>query len=430
MLTRAGHALIVAALALLTLGMGSANPVLIGLSAIPLAAFLLAATEALPEIRQARLDVPTRARAGDVLDVTAHLDVAETDGLVVATVRLPSEFDLVEGENTRLLDVTPGEPATFEFKVRAAKRGRFDVGPLEAAAVPTGGVRSTQTTPVAEATALEVNPGLVPIRRLRAMRGTAATLAPDEDEARVGLKTTDFRELREYRFGDPPRSVNWKATARLGPATDTPLVNEYEVEGRKAVWFLVDAGRHMAIGTDVENGFELAVAATSGLALSYLDRGYKVGLYAYNTDKQDPLYPDVGHQQYLKVQRRLARLAPGEEDEGPLEAVLRCRSWLLETAPMVVFVTRTEIDTDELEQAIRRIRAMDPDRKRPVIVIEPQAYHLVPGDEAEDATAELLEHLARPRHQRLRQLGAVVLPWNPEHEPLERLLFRGVMHHR
>lgn len=430
MFTRAAHALLVAAITLFTLGLGSANPVLLGISAIPLAAFILGWTERLPSIEAARLEVPERARAGDVVDVHAHLEPGDVSGLVVASVHLPPEFDLVEGENARIIEIEPGKTASFSFRARAAKRGRFEIGPLEVAPVAAAGIQSTRTEPVTDPQRLEVNPGLIPIRRLRAMRGTATTLAPEEDEARIGLKTTDFRELREYRFGDPPRSVNWKATARLGPATETPLVNEYEVEGRKAVWFLLDAGRHMAVGTNVENGFELGVAAASGLALSYLDRGYKVGFQTYNTEQGDPLYPDVGHTQYLKIQRRLAGLTPGDADEGPLEAMLRSRAWLVETAPMIVFITRTEIDTAQLEEAIRRIRAMDPERKRPVIVVEPQAFHLVPGDEAVQGTSRLLEHLARPRHQRLRRLGAVVLPWDPEKEPLERLLFRGVIPHR
>lgn len=430
MLTRSAHALIVAALAMLTLGLGSANPVLIGLSALPLAAFVLGVTEGVPTVTGAEIDAPPRARAGDVIDVHARLSTEGEPGIVAASVHLPEPFDLIEGENTQLIEVEGGTSSTFTFKVRAAKRGRFEIGPLEAAPVPAAGIRAATTEPVASAQPLEVNPGLIPIRRLRAMRGTAATIAPEEDEARIGLKTTDFRELREYRFGDPPRAVNWKATARLGPATDTPLVNEYEVEGRKAVWFMFDAGQHMAVGTNVENAFELGIAAASGLALSYIDRGYKVGFYAYNTGREDALYPDVGQKQYLKIQRRLAKLKPGGEDEGPLEAVMRCRSWLVEIAPMIVFITRTEVDTRRLEDAIRRIRAMDPDRKRPVIVIEPQAFHLVPGGEAVEGTSRLLEHLARPRHARLRRLGAVVLPWNPEREPLERLLFRGVIPHR
>lgn len=428
MFTRAAHALLVTALSLLTLGLATANPLIVGFSVFPLIAIAVSTTEGPPDVTGAELDLAERVRAGDVVDVQVELEVPG-GGLVASHVDLPDEFDLVEGDNTRLLEAEAGQAST-SFKVRAAKRGRYEIGPVRAAGVPLTGLRSSPMEEQAPARALEVDPGLIPIRRLQAMRGTAATLAPDEDQARVGLKTTDFRELREYRFGDPPRAVNWKATARMGPATDTPLVNEYEVEGRQAVWFMLDAGEHMSVGTTVENGFELAVAAVSGLALAYIDRGYKVGFYAYNVDESEPFYPDVGQKQFLKIQRRLATMEPGDTEEGPLAAVERCRSWLVSSAPMTVFVTRTEVDTQRLEAAIRRIRAMDPEAKRPVVVIEPEAYHLVPGGEAVQVTSDLLDHLSKPRHQRLRDLGAIVLRWNPEREPLERLLFRGVLEHR
>lgn len=427
MLTNAGHALVIAALALLTLGLGTANPLLVALTVFPLAAFILGLTEPLPRVASARLEAPVRARAGDTVEVKARVTFkADAEGPVAVRVNVPDAFDLVEGSNVALLDAKRGGVGVVGFKVRAARRGRFKMGPIVAATVPAAGVRSVEARTVAEGVPFVVNPGIVPLRRLRSVRGTSATLAPEGDQARVGLRTTDFRELRAYRFGDPPRSVNWKATARLGPAVEKPLVNEYEVEGRKAIWFMLDAGKHMAVGTTVENGFEMGVTAVSGLALSYVDRGYKVGFYAYNGTREDPLFPDVGAKQFKKLQRRLSTLAPGVADEGPVEAVLRCRSWLLSIAPMVVFVTRTQVDTARLEGAIRRVRSLDPSKKRPVLVLEPQPFHLVPGGVVEDHTSTLLGYMAKRRHERLRALGAIVVPWNPEEDSLERLLFEGV----
>jgi uncharacterized protein (DUF58 family) len=424
-LTRAGHALVVAALALLTLGLGTANPLLVGASSLPVVALALGLADPAASFARARLEVPDRVRAGDLVTVRAHVTAGDDGGPAAVRVDLPDSFDVVDGADARLVDLDPGETTTVAVTARAPKRGRVDVGPVQAAPLHAAGLRAAETRTLADAERIDVDPALASLSRLREIRGTATTLAPEGDDARLGLRTTDFRELREYRPGDPPRNVNWKATARLGPAADAPLVNEYEVEGRKAVWFFLDAGRHMAVGTTVENGFEQAVAAAGGLALAYLDQGYQVGLQTYNGGADEPLYPDAGEGQARRVQDRLADLAPGEADEGPVGAVERCRSWLAQVSPMVVFVTRTETDTARLEGAIRRIRGLDSDR-RPIVVVEPQPFHLVPGDETERATARLLEHLARPRHERLRALGAIVLPWNPEREPLERLLFRGV----
>lgn len=427
MFTRAAHGLLLVATTLLVFGLGTANPLVLGLAAIPLTTALVGLAEPTARVTSARIDVPERARAGDVVEIRVHLET-EGSGLLAVSVPLPGPFALAEGTNAVLLDADePRQEHTFAFKVDVAKRGEHDVGPVQAAPVPRHGLRSREVRPVGDSAPIHVRPGLIPLRRLRRLRGTAASVGAEEDAARMGLKTTDFREIREYRHGDPPKAVNWKATARLGPAADRPLVNEYEVEGRQAVWFLLDAGRHMAVGTSVENGFEAALSAASGLSLAYLDRGYRVGLHAYNTDAGDPVYPDVGDKQFHKLQRRLSRLAPGDTDEGPLQAVVDSQAWLVQHKPMVVFLTRTDVASDELEEAIRRINAMAGEDPQPVVVIEPLAHHLVDGDEATHQAARLLDHEIQPRHDRLRRLGAHVIGWNPREEPLERLLFQDVV---
>jgi uncharacterized protein (DUF58 family) len=425
MLTRAAHGLLLVATTLLVFGLGTANPLVLGLAAIPLTTALVGLAEPTARVTSARIDVPERARAGDVVEIRVHLET-EGSGLLAVSVPLPGPFALAEGTNAVLLDADePRQEHTFAFKVDVAKRGEHDVGPVQAAPVPRHGLRSREVRPVGDSAPIHVRPGLIPLRRLRRLRGTAASVGAEEDAARMGLKTTDFREIREYRHGDPPKAVNWKATARLGPAADRPLVNEYEVEGRQAVWFMLDAGRHMAVGTSVENGFEAALSAASGLSLAYLDRGYRVGLHAYNTPGE-PLYPDVGDKQFYKLQRHLARLRPGEADEGPLEAVLASRSWLTQHNPMVVFLTRTDVATGDLEAAVQRLNAMAGQRPRPIVVIEPLAHHLVDDDPVAEPVARLLDHQARARHETLRRAGARVVPWNPREEPLERLLFEGV----
>jgi uncharacterized protein (DUF58 family) len=423
--TRAAHGLLLVGTTLLVAGLGTANLVLVGLSALPLVTALVGLAETPPRVRDVEIEAPSEARAGDLVDVSVHL---ETDGrgLVALSLPLPDPFSVPEDPNLALLAASE-DAHTVSVKVRTAKRGRHELGPAQVAPVPQVGLRSKPAQPVGEAATIDVHPALIPLRRLQRMRGTAAEVGADEDAARIGLKTTDFREIREYRFGDPPKAVNWKATARLGPAADRPLVNEYEVEGRQAVWFLLDAGRHMAVGTSVENGFEAAVGAASGLAMAYLDRGYRVGLHAYNTDAGDPVYPDVGDKQFHKLQRRLSRLAPGDTDEGPLQAVVDSQAWLVQHKPMVVFLTRTDVASDELEEAIRRINAMAGEDPQPVVVIEPLAHHLVDGDEATHQAARLLDHEIQPRHDRLRRLGAHVIGWNPREETLESLLFQDVV---
>src|SRR5918992_900974 len=74
-------------------------------------------------------------------------------------------------------------------------------------------------------------------------------LATDNRLSQIGVlqvrrrgEGTEFHQLREYREGDPPRAIDWKATAR----TARLIAREYEDEKDQRVLLLIDCGRRMA----------------------------------------------------------------------------------------------------------------------------------------------------------------------------------------
>ena len=92
---------------------------------------------------------------------------------------------------------------------------------------------------------------------------------PVIDVAKIGVATTDFREIRNYVYGDPVKNINWKATARCTSPQAWPLTNEYEVEGKKTVWIFQDASRFLEVGTDIENAFEYCLEAANSVDLLF-----------------------------------------------------------------------------------------------------------------------------------------------------------------
>jgi len=80
---------------------------------------------------------------------------------------------------------------------------------------------------------------------------------PINDMAKIGVATTDFREIRNYVYGDPIKNINWKATARSSSPEMWPLTNEYEVEGKKTVWLFLDTAGELEIGTNINNAFDI-----------------------------------------------------------------------------------------------------------------------------------------------------------------------------
>ncbi len=86
-----------------------------------------------------------------------------------------------------------------------------------------------------------------------------AWLAGDHRLQEIGIKTyqqrgegTDFKQLAEYRYGDPVRHIDWKATLRLGK----PIIREFQDERDQCILLLIDCGRRMR-ADDRQNGVRL-----------------------------------------------------------------------------------------------------------------------------------------------------------------------------
>lgn len=435
MLTRAGLTLLLAGLALLTGGLAVGNLYWATLSLVPLSVLLAGLALDAPGGIRATLAVSKAApRQGEDLLVEVEYEVARGAGAVELHVPLPDAFELKEGRNVHLVAKPFRAPARgrFSFTVRAAKRGQHEVGPLLAESIHGAGIRAPAKGPAAPALRLDVKPEHAPVRRIRGLPGLARQMFPDNDAAVAGIQTNDFREIREWSFGDSMKSVNWRATTRQAAfhaGASLPLVNDYEREGKKSVWLLLDAAPHMKVGTSLDNSFEQAIKAASGIAQFYLDRGYRLGAYVYNHDRSAFFYPDVGKRQLLRWQRAVTRLDTGRDaSEGLLKAVERSHRFLLQEKPLVVVVTRMGRADESFFQGLRKLRAVTGRRRRrlPVLIVSPVVHASVPNpaEYGPDVVA-LLRRRDRPLVQRARRSGARVIEWDPSRSRFEAVLLRG-----
>lgn len=103
--------------------------------------------------------------------------------------------------------------------------------------------------------------------------------------AEIGVRMTrmpgqgrEFERLREYRYGDEIRHVDWKATARQREL----ITREFTVERNQNVVFMVDCGRFMRNETDGISYLDRAL--NSAIMLSYiaLGQGDNVSLLAFS----------------------------------------------------------------------------------------------------------------------------------------------------
>jgi uncharacterized protein (DUF58 family) len=235
-----------------------------------------------------------------------------------------------------------------------------------------------------------VRPRPSSLHRLRDPRVTSRIPMPLGALQPIGVTTTDFKEIREYRDEDQFRHINWKATAKREDTLNSiPFVNDFEKEGRKTVWLFLDAREWMRTGSTIENAFEYAIQATLGISQFYLARNCGVGISFYNY--RDEILPDSGRRQSFRIARQLITVETvaarcGIDREVALaEAVESIRGHLRGTSPF--FIVITMIGKDNIADLVGGIRAVwkySPRGVRPqIMVLHVRGYELAVAEECE-----------------------------------------------
>ena len=382
------------------------------------------------DIQLIAAELPSRAGVGEIIEIRYRLLLKSGIGIVTLHQDVPPNFSLQQGSNLRVFWKSwKAKEYVFIYSLRCSKRGQYSFLPVKWETNHLLRMRPTQYGQVGETQELNVEFKLLNLRRIHSLRGLAAEVNPVMDMAKIGVATTDFREIRQYHPGDPIKNINWKATARLTNPDSWPLTNEYEVEGKKTVWIFLDASKSMEVGTEIRNAMEYSLEAAQAILYFYLDRGYRVGMYVFN-NKQQLFYPETGKKQFVKITRELIKIQAGAKSAEFPAAIEKCRSYILGYNPLCVVITRLDSRfADNIIQGVNLLRKMRgrSRHKLPVMVVNVPGYTLLEGSGTYDENASILMQLnSRPRIQGLRRMGASVVNWNPNRQGLAATLMKMV----
>lgn len=110
-----------------------------------------------------------------------------------------------------------------------------------------------------------------------------------------------FAEVREYRYGDDIRGIDWNVTARTG----SPHVKIFEEERELTLMLVVDVSASADFGTRGRMKSELAAELCGVLAFSAIKNNDKVGLILFSDRIEKFVPPRKGRRHVLRVLREL-----------------------------------------------------------------------------------------------------------------------------
>jgi len=196
------------------------------------------------------------------LTVTVHDDA----GPLCETQRLPQQISLL-----------PWKEATVSYNVRPHQRGAT-VMPAVHLRFPTRLNLWTRQTVRDCPTPVRIYPDIRAVYRYELMASRNRLSEIGVRMQRMPGQGREFERLREYRYGDEMRHVDWKATSRQRQL----ITREFNVERNQNIVLMIDCGRFMRAETDGISYLDRAL--NSAIMLSYiaLGQGDNVSLMAFS----------------------------------------------------------------------------------------------------------------------------------------------------
>jgi uncharacterized protein (DUF58 family) len=184
---------------------------------------------------------------------------------------------LAEGPRRERLEVGPGLEAVWRYDVVPRRRGSHEVGPLTVRVLGPWGFAWSQR----ELLGTEER-RVYPQTRWQGRVGRLLVLAHRRELGRVPLRTrgggTEPYALREYRPGDPPTRIQWKASARH----DRLLSREDTWERGTRLVILLDCARAMTSLDGAASKLDHALAAALALTRVAASRGDRTTVVGFS----------------------------------------------------------------------------------------------------------------------------------------------------
>jgi uncharacterized protein (DUF58 family) len=391
---------------------------------------LFAAIDVTISLRAWRESAPKMTRrlpSAFAIGVTRELHLAiDIAGTRTWRVRLHDHVDgsfVVKGLPLELV-LPAGKQVEATYVVTPSRRGEVSFAPAEVRVRTRFGTCELLER-LGEREIRRVYPDFAQVARY-------AWLAGDRRLQEIGIKTfqqrgegTDFKQLSEYRYGDPVRHIDWKATLRI----NKPIIREFQDERDQYVLLLVDCGRRMR--ADDREGrigtahFDQVLNAVMLLSYVALKQGDAVGALTFGTPPQEArsFPPRKGAHALNALMGELFAVQPTPTHSDYVAAAQDLLRRHAKRALVIVITNFRDEDSNELAHALRLLRSrhlvlLASLRER--VVRELITQPLSSGEAAvEIASAHLYEQSRRDAFNRLAARDALMVDAEPERLGIE-----------
>ncbi|HYI43918.1 MAG TPA: DUF58 domain-containing protein [Actinomycetota bacterium] len=321
--------------------------------------------------------VPGRVRAGD--DVRVGIAVTNFSKRRLPLMRVSDSFEAFDPTAVAVERLGPGETVTLEQVRRAERRGVYEGGEVSLrAGAPFGFMSTTRTVDVP--TSFVVVPRWVELTSFPILEPSSFPSDVLHERARTGAGE-EYMGVRDYRPGDPQRSVHWRSTARAGRL----VVREYEEEVASKVVLIIAGGDE---GAPPDSSFESLVSAAASIARYALQTGHPIDLVRYDADGN---IARVDGPDRFSVLDWLARAVPNNLPLLPLVAPSLAR--IGRRGTVVIFSGTTGVAGREIQQTVRSIQTAG----SRAIVVAAKTTSWAPSSQAISEEESVLSELGRGR---------------------------------
>lgn len=139
------------------------------------------------------------------------------------------------------------------------------------------------------------------LRRLRRIelraRGLSHQIFAGEYHSAFKGQGMAFSEVREYRYGDDVRTIDWNVTARLS----IPHIKVFEEEREQTVMLLVDVSGSRQFGSEAMSKKNVMTEVAAVLAFSAIQNNDKIGVVLFSDRVELFIPPKKGRKHILRV---------------------------------------------------------------------------------------------------------------------------------